>query len=109
MNAPIDMTKFAAQVCGMAQPGRDYQAMQKSPDLDGLFDHEYTTSSGLTLRCYLEHESGIDATDVSQGYKSRVYLIYAFAGVVDVAEVLAPDVVGLIETEALKAIETEVV
>ena len=97
MNAPFNMATFAAQVCGMAD----------KPDLSGLIDHEYTLDMGLVLRCYLEHDEAItNGGDAHPDSKERVWLVYAFAGVTDVFE-LVEKVTGLqakIEAEVLAKI-----
>jgi len=64
MNKPINMSKFAAQVCGMAQPGRDFvkitKAVINSDDTRGLYQYHFTDQEGLELDCYLEYEAEHD-------------------------------------------------
>ena len=100
MNAPLNMVNFAAAVCGFAPANQN--------DLDGLVDHEYVMPCGLVLRCYLEHAEAItNGGDAHPDAKERVWLVYAFAGTVDVFELVeqAPGLQDKIEAAALKAIK----
>lgn len=77
-----------------------FEHTEASP-LDGLYQYEHITSLGLSLRCYLEHEPAIDGGDAHPGTKEQMALVYAFAGLIDISEVLHDDVKALIEEEAL--------
>ena len=111
MNEPINMSKFAAQVCGMAQPGRDFAEMPKitkavinSDDTRGLYQYQYTGSEGLELDCYLEYEAEHDGgtgPDSEESWPESIKLIYALHKGEDISEVLSDDVFILIEKEAL--------
>jgi len=72
-----------------------------APDLSGLFDYEYETSLGLCLHCHLEHEESEDGGRDHPSTPEGINLVYAFAGLIDISEVLSEEVVGLIEEEAL--------
>lgn len=72
-----------------------------APHLSGLYDYEFVTSMGLCLRCYLEYEEAKDGGDDHPSTPESITLEYAFAGLIDVSEVLSDDVKELIEEEAL--------
>lgn len=72
-----------------------------APDLEGLYEHEFVTSLGLSLRCYLEHEEAEDGGRDHPSTPESMSLLYAFAGLIDISEVLSQDVIDLIEEEAL--------
>jgi len=72
-----------------------------APDLSDLYAYEYETSTGLCLRCYLEHEPAIDGGDAHPDEPECITLVYAYAGLIDISEVLAKDVIDTIEEEAL--------
>jgi len=111
MNEPINMSKFAAQVCGMAQPGRDFAEMPKitkavinSDDTRGLYQYQYTGSEGLELDCYLEYEAEHDGgtgPDSEESWPESITLFYALHKGEDISEVLSDDVRSTIETKAL--------
>ena len=108
MNEPINMSKFAAQVCGMAQPGRDFvkitKAVINSDDTRGLYQYQYTGSEGLELDCYLEYEAEHDGgtgPDSEESWPESITLFYALHKGEDISEVLSDDVRSTIETKAL--------
>ena len=108
MNKPINMSKFAAQVCGMAQPGRDFvkitKAVINSDDTRGLYQYQYTGSEGLELDCYLEYEAKHDGgtgPDSEESWPESITLFYALHKGEDISEVLSDDVRSTIETKAL--------
>lgn len=106
-NAP----RFAQTSC--SQCGRDTgpgdsghsscatHQLATAPDLSGLYDYEFESSLGLCLRCYLEHEPAEPQTHWEPGCSEKIELVYAFAGLIDVSEVLSDDVKALIEEKAL--------
>ena len=100
MNAPINMANFAAKVCGIAPVDQ--------PDLLGLLEHTYTTDEHLSLRCYLEHDEGVDGGgDAHPDASEKVWLVYAFAGAVDVFELVekVPGLQAKIEAEVLASLK----
>lgn len=111
MNEPINMSKFAAQVCGMAQPGRDFAEMPKitkavinSDDTRGLYQYQFTDQEGLELDCYLEYEAEHDGgtgPDSEESWPESITLFYALHKGEDISEVLSDDVRSTIETKAL--------
>jgi len=111
MNEPINMSKFAAQVCGMAQPGRDFAEMPKitkavinSDDTRGLYQYQFTDHEGLELDCYLEYEAKHDGgtgPDSEESWPESITLFYALHKGEDISEVLSDDVRSTIETKAL--------
>jgi len=111
MNEPINMSKFAAQVCGMAQPGRDFAEMPKitkavinSDDTRGLYQYQFTDHEGLELDCYLEYEAkhdGGSGPDSEESWPESITLFYALHKGEDISEVLSDDVRSTIEEEAL--------
>ena len=111
MNEPINMSKFAAQVCGMAQPGRDFAEMPKitkavinSDDTRGLYQYQFTDHEGLELDCYLEYEAkhdGGSGPDSEESWPESITLFYALHKGEDISEVLSDDVRSTIETKAL--------
>jgi len=105
MNTPINMAQFAAKVCGMAQPGRDFvkitKAVINSDDTKGLYQYQYTGSEGLELDCYLEYEPAERQTQWEPGCPESITLVYALHKDEDISEVLSDDVRSTIEKEAL--------
>ena len=108
MNKPINMSKFAAQVCGMAQPGRDFvkitKAVINSADTRGLYQYQFTDQEGLELDCYLEYEAkhdGGSGPDSEESWPESITLFYALHKGEDISEVLSDDVRSTIETKAL--------
>jgi len=108
MNEPINMAQFAAKVCGMAQPGRDFvkitKAVINSDDTRGLYQYQYTGSEGLELDCYLEYEAEHDGgtgPDSEESWPESITLFYALHKGEDISEVLSDDVRSTIETKAL--------
>jgi len=108
MNKPINMSKFAAQVCGMAQPGRDFvkitKAVINSDDTRGLYQYHFTDQEGLELDCYLEYEAEHDGgtgPDSEESWPESITLFYALHKGEDISEVLSDDVRSTIETKAL--------
>ena len=108
MNKPINMSKFAAQVCGMAQPGRDFvkitKAVINSDDTRGLYQYHFTDQEGLELDCYLEYEAEHDGgtgPDSEESWPESITLFYALHKDEDISEVLSDDVRSTIETKAL--------
>ena len=108
MNKPINMSKFAAQVCGMAQPGRDFvkitKAVINSDDTRGLYQYQFTDQEGLELDCYLEYEAKHDGgtgPDSEESWPESITLFYALHKGEDISEVLSDDVRSTIETKAL--------
>ena len=108
MNEPINMSKFAAQVCGMAQPGRDFvkitKAVINSDDTRGLYQYQFTDQEGLELDCYLEYEAkhdGGSGPDSEESWPESITLFYALHKGEDISEVLSDDVRSTIETKAL--------
>lgn len=84
--------------CRDHRPGPDYQA---GPDLNDMVFYEYVTSLGLSLRCYFEHEPAERETRWEPGCSEKLELVYAFAGLIDISEVLSDDAKATIEEEAL--------
>lgn len=85
-----------------------HAAMPATPDLSGLIVHTYTTDEHLSLRCYLEHDDAIDGGgDAHPDSKERVWLVYAFAGAVDVFELVekVPGLQAKIEAEVLASLK----
>lgn len=73
-------------------------------DLSGLIDYWYTTDTGFTLRCYLEHDEAVaGGGDAHPNASEKVWLVYAFAGATDVFELVeqVPGLQAKIEAEAL--------
>lgn len=106
----MDMVNFAAQVCGMAQPGRDFVEMPDSKDFSGLIHYTHTTDNGLVLKCWLEHEDAVTGGgDAHPDTGAKVWLVYAFAGLVDVFELVeqVPGLKDKIEAEALKSMKMD--
>ena len=108
MNKPINMSKFAAQVCGMAQPGRDFvkitKAVINSDDTRGLYQYHFTDQEGLELDCYLEYEAEHDGgtgPDSEESWPESITLFYALHKGEDISEVLSDDFRSTIEEEAL--------
>ena len=108
MNKPINMSKFAAQVCGMAQPGRDFvkitKAVINSDDTRGLYQYHFTDQEGLELDCYLEYEAKHDGgtgPDSEESWPESITLFYALHKGEDISEVLSDDVRSTIETKVL--------
>jgi hypothetical protein len=129
MNAQIDMEQLAAQVCGVkprfektscSQCGRDtgpgdaghsscatHGPAAVAPDLTGMYSYEYVTSLGLCLRCCLDYEPSEKATQSEPGCTASMELVYAFAGLIDISEVLSDDVKALIESEAMESMKMD--
>jgi len=109
----MNMEKFAAQVCGMAQPGRDYQTMPvkklaiTARDTKGMVPYTFTSSEGLELECYLDYEPAEKQTNWEPGCSESIELIYALHKGEDISEVLHDDVKALIEEEALAALHEQ--
>ena len=108
MNEPINMAQFAAKVCGMAQPGRDFvkitKAVINSDDTRGLYQYQFTDHEGLELDCYLEYEAKHDGgtgPDSEESWPESITLFYALHKGEDISEVLSDDVRSTIETKAL--------
>ena len=100
--------KFANTTCsqcgtatGPGNSGHSSCATHQTPDLSSLYSYEFETSLGLILRCYLAYEEAEDGGSDHPSTQESVDLIYAFAGLVDVSEVLSDEVVEMIEEEAL--------
>ena len=75
-------------------------------DLKGLYHHTFETASGLVIQCYLEFEAEERATYNEPGCTASIELVWALVEGVDIAEVLANDVVQTIEEEALEDMAT---
>ncbi|MFA5900468.1 MAG: hypothetical protein WC829_15320 [Hyphomicrobium sp.] len=92
----LKMENFAAQVCGMAPT---------APDLSGLEDFEYSIED-LNLRCYMDYYEAENNGDVCRSAAARAYLIYAYAGTVDVYALieLAPGLKEKIEAAYLDSL-----
>ncbi len=119
----INMTDLAASLCGMpprfaqtscSQCGRDtgpgnsghsscatHTPPATQPDLRGMVDFEFTTENDLTLRCYLDYEPAEKQTHWEPGCSESIDLVYAFAGLIDVAELLSDKLKAKIEELAL--------
>jgi len=103
----MDMVNFAAQVCGMAQPDRDFVEMPvrkldiTARDTKGMVQYTFTNSEGLELDCWLEYEPAERQTHLEPGCSKSIDLVYALHKGEDISEVLSEDVIGLIEEEAL--------
>lgn len=103
----MDMVNFAAQVCGMAQPGRDFVEMPvhklaiTASDTKGMVQYTFTNSEGLNLECWLEYEPAERQTHWEPGCSESIDLVYALHKGEDISEVLSDDVIGLIEEEAM--------
>lgn len=78
-----------------------------APDLSDLYSYEFVTSLGLSLRCYLEHEASENGGDDHPSTSERIDLVYAFAGLIDISEVLSDDVKALIEEEAMESMKMD--
>jgi hypothetical protein len=75
-------------------------------DLSDLIEYRFSTDTGFTLRCYLEHDEEVSGGgDAHPSTKERVDLRYAFAGSTDVCELvdMVPGLQAKIEAEALAA------
>ena len=125
----LNMTALAAQVCGIkprfeqthcSQCGNDtgpgdsghsscatHGPQAVEPDLKDMYSYEYVTSLGLSLRCYLEYEEAEKQTNSEPGCSESIDLVYAFAGLIDISEVLHDDVKALIEEKALSRLKAE--
>lgn len=109
----MNMVNFAAQVCGMAQPGRGIQSMPTKPvnkleitnsDTKGMEQYSYIGSEGLELDCYLEYEAAYDGgtgPNSEESWPESIRLVYALHKGEDISEVLSDDIKALIEEEAL--------
>lgn len=125
----MNMATFAAQVCGIkprfektscSQCGRDtgpgdsghsscatHGPQVTEPDFTGMYAYEYESSLGLCLRCYLDYEPAEKATQSEPGCTASMELVYAFAGLIDISEVLSADVKAKIEAEALESMKMD--
>ena len=81
--------------------GTTQSASPAAPNLSGMYPYEFETSLGLCLRCYLDYEPAEPQTHLEPGCSERIELVYAFAGLIDISEVLHGDVKALIEEDAL--------
>jgi hypothetical protein len=73
-------------------------------DLSDLIEYRFSTDTGFTLLCYLEHDAAIyGGGDAHPSSNEQVWLVYAFAGSTDVFELVekVPGLQAKIEAEAL--------
>ena len=108
------MSKFAHTSCsqcgedtGPGDAGHSSCATHSAPDLSGFYSHEFVTSRGLTIRCFLDYEAGERSTYDEPGHPASMTLEYAFVGLIDISEVLSEDWVIEIEGEALESLQEE--
>lgn len=115
--APPDLPKtprFAMTSCsqcgrdtGPGDAGHSSCATHAAPDLSSMYAYEFESDLGLCLRCYLDYEPAEPQTQWEPGCTASMDLVYAFAGLIDISEVLHDDVKALIEEKALSRLKAE--
>ena len=105
MNTPIDMAKFAAQVCGIKpiEPSNK----QTPVVIGGMYQYQFTSAGDLVIDCYFDYTKETPDTRDEPGDRESIDLCYAMVNGVDIVEVLSDDTVALIEEEALASMEMD--
>ena len=114
----MNMATFAAAVCGMAQPGRDFCEAPKpkkdaawqrptASELKGMYKYQHITSTGSVLACYLDYEPAEKQTHLEPGCSESIDLVYALADGLDVCELLDDGTIESIEGGALESMKMD--
>jgi hypothetical protein len=107
MNAKL-ANDLAARFCGIAPLELDeLDHTPTVPDVSGLYDFEYVTEDGVSLRCYLDWEGEEPQTHDAPGCSEYIVLMYAFVGIIDIAKLLDPALIEKIEAAALAEMTKE--